>query len=167
MLFDKYYSEMYAVAYRYVKVREDAEDSLSEAFVRVFKSIGSFVFQGEGSLRRWVKTIVINEALRTLNRRQRMVFTDGIDNAELVIADELELETDMGHFLSMVDTLPDGYRVVFLMYVVEEFSHKEIAEKLNISVSTSKSQLFKARAQIVNKMKKIEDYETFGHRATV
>ncbi len=64
--------------------------------------------------------------------------------------------------MKVVNTLPDGYRIVFLMYVVEEFSHKEIAEKLRISISTSKSQLFKARNLLVKKLK-IDKYETFGN----
>lgn len=159
ILFDQYYDHMYALAHRYLKIKEDAEDALSEAFTRVFRHIESFTFRGEGSLRKWIKTIVINEALRIINSKQGLVFSEEISDTDLDFSEELDNNIDTEYFLKVVDSLPNGYRLVFMMYVVEEYSHKEIAEKLNISISTSKSQLFKARSLIVKKLNKIEAHE--------
>lgn len=166
ILFEKYYSQMHALALRYVKTRENTEDVLSESFVRIFNNISSFIYQGEGSLKRWIKTIVINEALRMLNKR-KLEFSDEVEINEIEFSDEINGSIDMEFFLSVVNTLPDGYRIIFMLFVIEEFSHKEIAKKLNISISTSKSQLFKARSLIMKKLNKIEHYETVANRKTV
>lgn len=167
ILFDRYYAPMFVVAIRYLKTKEDAEDALSEAFVRVFKNHHNYNYQGEGSLKKWIKTIVINESLRLLNKKQKVLFKDELEESNMEITQEVDGNIDMDYFLSVVNTLPDGYRIVFLMYVVEEYTHKEIAEKLNISISTSKSQLFKARGLIVKKLSKIEQHETIRFRKTV
>ncbi len=167
ILFERYYAPMLVVAIRYLKINEDAEDALSEAFVRIFKNQQNFNYQGEGSLRKWIKTIVINESIRLLNKRKKMEFNDILEEVDMEFTHDLGGGIDMEYFLSVVNTLPDGYRIVFLMYVVEEFTHKEIAEKLNISISTSKSQLFKARGLIVKKLSNCEQHETIRFRKTV
>ncbi|MFB6342087.1 RNA polymerase sigma factor [Saccharicrinis sp. FJH62] len=167
ILFEQYYTSMYAVAVRYVKLREDAEDLLSEAFIRVIRYSDTFEFCEEGSLNKWIKTIVINEALRMLEKKKKIRICEEMYETDLEITADVEGSIDMDFFLGVVNTLPDGYRVVFLMYVVEEYTHKEIAEKLNISISTSKSQLFKARSFIVKKLKHLAKDEIIRNRKTV
>ncbi len=160
LLFDTYYHLMYSVALRYVRVKEDAQDVISEAFVRIFRGIENFEPRGNGSLVKWVKTIVINESLRFLNKNRKLIFSDDMNEADAEFTEDIEGNIDLEYLMKVVNNLPDGYRIVFLMYVVEGFSHKEIAEKLRISISTSKSQLFKARNLLVKKLK-IDKYETF------
>ena len=158
-LFDYYYPRMYSVAIRYLKNNEDVQDILSESFIRVFRKIEHFRLQGVGSLYRWVKTIVINESLRHINKKRKPYFDIDIDNIDLEYQDDFEENVDIEFFMELVNSLPDGYRIVFLLYVVEGYSHREIANKLDISISTSKTQLMKARGLIVKKLKKVENYE--------
>ncbi len=167
IVFDRYYPAMHLVAFRYLKVVEDVEDALSEAFVRVFRYANKFEFKGEGSLKKWIKTIVINESLRLLDKRQKLLFSDEMVEHDTIMTDDLEGNIDMEYFLRVVDDLPNGYRIVFLMFVVEEYTHKEIADKLNISVSTSKSQLFKARSLLMKKLTKMDEDETYRLRKSV
>ncbi len=167
MLYDTYYEPMYNVSLQYLKIKEDAQDALCEAFVRVFNRLGSFEYRGEGSLRRWIKTIVINESLRLMERNRKFMYNDDIDEMDDPESVELDENIDMELFSAIVQGLPDGYRVIFLMFAVEGYSHKDIADKLGISVSTSKSQLFKARNQIIKELKKIEAYEANGDRKKV
>jgi RNA polymerase sigma-70 factor (ECF subfamily) len=158
-LFDFFYTQMYAVAFRYLKHKEDTEDVLIEAFVRVFQNVGSFQLQGEGSMKRWIKTIVINESLRMISKRQKLVFSVEINEFNIEFDEDLDASIDLEYIFTIVDSLPVGYRIVFQMFVVDGYSHKEIADKLGIKISTSKSQLFKARSMIMKKLKQIENYE--------
>lgn len=153
MLFEVFYPQMSHVAWRYLNEREDVQDVLSEAFIRVFRSINKFEYHGEGSLNRWIKTIVINESLRFLERSRKLVFSDLAIENEVEVDDDIAGDMDCEYIMSQVDELPDGYRLAFLMFAIDGYSHKEIAAKLNISVSTSKSQLFKARQVLMKKLK--------------
>ncbi|XOV94842.1 MAG: RNA polymerase sigma factor [Bacteroidota bacterium] len=167
MLFDAYYDEMFQVSKRYLKINEDVQDTLCEAFIRVFKQVGSFEYRGEGSLKRWIKTIVINESLRYIERNRKFLYSDNIEEAEDLETVELDENLDMEHINSIVENLPDGYRIIFMMFIIEGYSHREIANHLGISESTSKSQLFKARMQIMKELQKIEDYESFRGRKEI
>ncbi len=167
LLFNTYYDKMYQVSLQYLKIKEDAQDALCEAFVRVFNRLDNFEYRGEGSLKSWIKTIVINESLRLIERNRKFMYNDDIDEAEDLGSIELNENLDMQLFSEIVQQLPDGYRVIFLMFAMDGFSHQEIAEKLNISVSTSKSQLFKARKLIIKELQKIEAYEALRDRKKV
>lgn len=164
MLFDTYYGDMYKVSQRYLKVNEDVQDVLCEAFIRIFNRLESFEYRGEGSLNRWIKTIVINESLRHIERNKQLIHREEIEDVDVPEYPETDEQLDMEVLNEIVQNLPDGYRIIFLMYVIEGFSHKEIANKLDISVSTSKSQLFKARNLIIKDLRKIEAYEAHGNR---
>jgi RNA polymerase sigma factor (sigma-70 family) len=159
LLFEKYHHKMFYVAMRYLSVREDAEDVLVEAFIRVLNNIEKFRYEGEGSLARWIKTIVINESLRSISKKKKIV--DDLDIIESVIEtnEDIEGNIDMKYLLLLVNSLPQGYRIVFNLYVIENYTHKEISDLLNISVSTSKSQLYKARNSLILQLKKQKLYE--------
>ena len=159
-LFEKYSRKMYYVALRYLSNKEDAEDALTEAFIRIFKKLDAFQYQGEGSLTNWIKTIVIHESLRILKKKKKIIYMDDISHIELETDECMDGPLNMEYILSLIQMMPDGYRIVFNMYVIENYCHKEISEMLGISVSTSKSQLFKARHLLMSQLKKQNIYET-------
>lgn len=144
-LFDTYSSKMYGICCRYVRNSMQAEDILVMSFTKVFERIGQF--KGEGSFEGWIRRITVNEALTWLRRSRTMTLAEtDLEKADHEpdynrLSDHLE-EEDL---LRMIDKLPPGYRLVFNMYAIDGYSHKEIAEQLGISENTSKSQLSRAR----------------------
>lgn len=146
-LYDTFSPRMYPLCCRYVKDHNDAEDILVSAFTHILERIGQY--RGEGSLEGWMKRAVINEALTFLRKKKNMYMTTTIEDAEMELVahhdhDPLAAED----LLRMIGQLPPGYRVVFNMYAIDGYSHKEIAEQLNISENTSKSQLSRARVYL-------------------
>jgi RNA polymerase sigma-70 factor (ECF subfamily) len=125
----------------------EAEDVLITAFTKVFDKIQQF--KNEGSFEGWIRRIVVNESLTYLRRHRSMYLATELDNANrepdyTTISNQLEAED----LLKMIQDLPTGYRIVFNLYAIDGYSHKEIAEKLGISENTSKSQLCRARTHL-------------------
>lgn len=146
-LFNLFSPRMFSICRRYLKNPMQAEDVLVIAFTRIFEKIDKF--KGEGSFEGWIRRIVVNEALTALRKSRAMMLETDLDQADRQpdyssLADQLEAED----LLKMIDELPPGYRVVFNMYAIDGFSHKEIAEQLGISENTSKSQLSRARSYL-------------------
>jgi RNA polymerase sigma factor (sigma-70 family) len=143
-LFELYAGKMMTVCRRYANDQTEAEDILQEAFIRVFSNIAQYRF--EGSLEGWIRRIVIHTALRILQKKK-------IRFAE--INDDLDIEQSMNadgisalsaeELLKLISALPEGYRIVFNLYVLEGYDHNEIAAILDINAATSRSQLSKAR----------------------
>ena len=132
------------VCRRYACDQAEAEDMLQESFVKVFTNIGQFRFQG--SLEGWIRRIVVHTALRTLQKK-KIRFTEideDLDIAQSVNTDGLE-GLSVEELLKLIGNLPDGYRLIFNLYVLEGYDHNEIAGMLEISATTSRSQLSKAR----------------------
>lgn len=141
---------MYAICYRYAGSEDQAKDLLQDGFIKVFTKLGDFKF--EGSFEGWLKRIFINHALEYLRKEKRQPDMIPVDDAQHVAAETLHLHgMDTAKILQLIQKLPAGYRAAVNLYIIEGYSHKEIAEMLNITESTSKSQLFKAR-QILQKM---------------
>ncbi len=153
ILYERYASTMLAVCMRYSRNREEAEDLMQEGFLKVFDKLATF--RGQGSLEGWIRRIMINLTLNYL-KSKKLVFIEEdpqrlgerlTDDSITDGPDELYSPDTM---LRAVQELPDGYRVVFNLYVFEGFSHKEIADALGISENTSKSQLSRARRYLRN-----------------
>ena len=143
---------MMGVCMRYMKSQEDAEDVLLEGFCKMFKNLEKFTYESEIAFFGWVKRIMINEALMKLrknNEIQILSINEAIDH-EVDISPLEELKTS--HLLKLIQAIPIGYRTVFNLFELEGYSHKEIAEKLAISEGTSKSQLFKAKKMLKEKL---------------
>ena len=149
-VFELYAGKMLGVCMRYARNNADAEDMLQDAFIKVFDKIKQF--KGEGSFEGWIRKIVVNTALKkySLIRYDKEISGhDGVD------ADHY-LSTEPGAYahlsekelLQLINNLPDGYRFVFNMYVIEGYSHDEIAKMLGIQSGTSRSQLAKARMML-------------------
>lgn len=146
-LYDTFSPKMYPLCCRYVKDLDDAEDVLVTAFTHILERIGQY--RGEGSLEGWIKRTVINESLSFLRQKKNMYMTTNIEDAETeLIAHHDHDPLAAEDLLQMIGELPPGYRIVFNMYAVDGYSHKEIAEQLNISENTSKSQLSRARVYL-------------------
>jgi RNA polymerase sigma factor (sigma-70 family) len=146
-LFDLYSAKMYGLCYRYVRHAMEAEDILVTAFTKVFERIAQF--KGEGSFEGWIRRIMVNEALTYLRKSRPMYLETDLEQADREpdydrLGDHLEAED----LMKMIQELPAGYRLVFNMYAIDGYSHKEIAEQLGISENTSKSQLSRARVYL-------------------
>ncbi len=146
-LFMDYKDAMYTVLYRMLGNAEDAEDALQEGFVSVFTNLKSY--RGDGALGGWMKTIFIRIAIKKINARKYFEDTDNIPETEMVYDDNLTGEVLEKAILS----LDVGYRTVFVMVEVEGYKHKEVAEILQISEGTSKSQLSRAKGILRERLK--------------
>ncbi|MDE5421365.1 sigma-70 family RNA polymerase sigma factor [Ancylomarina sp. DW003] len=155
-LFSTYADYLFRVSFRYLKNREECEEVISQSFLNIFDAIGKTDIEEEVQLKAWMKKIVINQSLMSIRKDIRFAPTlELIDEREEseITSDELLLEKDL---INMVFTLPHGYRTVFSLYAIEGYKHNEIAEKLGITVGTSKSQLSKARRLLKEMINKTE-----------
>lgn len=143
-LYQRFAPKMYGVCLRYAGNAEEAEDILQEGFIKVFNKIGSF--RSEGSFEGWIRRIFVNTAIEHFRKKIYLqpitdYEEDTVEGKYLTILDSLA-EKDI---IQLVQQLSPGYRTVFNMYVVEGYTHKQIAEALGISEGTSKSQLSRAK----------------------
>ena len=146
-LYDTYSSKMYGICYRYVRDPAEAEDILIVAFTRIFEKINQF--KSEGSFEGWIRRIIVNEALTHIRRNRSMYLETDLDQVDREPDyDKLQDHLEEEDLLKMIQELPTGYRIVFNLYAIEGYSHKEIANQLGISENTSKSQLSRARTYL-------------------
>jgi RNA polymerase sigma factor (sigma-70 family) len=155
-LYDKLSPKMFAVCLRYMGNRDAAEDILQDGFVTLFSKIESY--SGEGSFEGWARKIFVNTALMSLRKNDVLKQSEDIEVAwGLSNPDPSALQNvSYQELLKLIAQLPTGFRTVFNMYVIEGFSHKEIAEALGISENTSRSQLLRARNMLQGWLKKRE-----------
>lgn len=166
LIYDLYSAAMLGICARYAKDISEAEDILQESFIKVFTKISKYDFNTVNSFSAWIKRIVINTALTYIrDNKKHNIFSDiDEENTDLLSYNSEENEVDypisQQEILELIQKLPVGYKLVFNLYVFEKYTHQDIAIELNISVSTSKTQLFKARKHlqkaILEKLKKKE-----------
>ncbi len=142
-LYDQYKVAMFTLAMRLLNHREEAEDALQEGFVKVFKSIDSF--REESSLGAWIKTIVTRTCISRLKKRLRLQ-EQTMEGIEVSVNWDANLTGEV--LQRAIAALPDGYRTVFVMVEIEGYSHQEVADLLEVSVVTSRSQLFHAKRKL-------------------
>ncbi|MFC2101579.1 RNA polymerase sigma factor [Bacteroidota bacterium] len=147
-LYERYSPRMYGMCLRYSQHTLEAQDILQEGFIRVFQQLHQF--RNRGSFEGWLKRIFINTAI-TLGKRE-MKYSKWDPLQEKAFVDDVELDglsrLSQQELLRHIQELPAGYRTVFNLFVIEGYTHKEIAKMLKISVSTSKSQLFSAKRSL-------------------
>jgi RNA polymerase sigma-70 factor (ECF subfamily) len=158
-LFDRYAAVLLGVCIRYSSRRDEAEDILQEGFVKIYSNIRDYA--GTGSFINWMKKIMINTSITHYHRNLKHAWHKDIDQVQ-------ETEIEGGHFdeadftkeelLKTIQDLPDGYRMVFNLYAIEGFKHKEIASMLDIDVNTSKSQYSRAKSLIRRKLHVLKKY---------
>lgn len=155
LLYDRYVDKMYIICLRYITNTPDAEEVLSNAFLKCFKNIDQFAYISEGSMQAWLSRITVNECLAQLRKKKNLYIP--IEDNETEEAAETDTILENMHakeIMKHLQELPSGYRTVLNLYVFEDMSHKEIAKALQISENTSKSQLHKARAMLKQKLQK-------------
>jgi len=157
-VFDLYASKMLGVCQRYARNHADAEDILQDAFIKVFDKIKQF--KGEGSFEGWIRKIVVNTALK---KYSLIRYDKEITSHESVDADQYYTTEPAAYshltekeLLVLINNLPDGYRLVFNLYVIEGYSHDEIASLLGIQSGTSRSQLAKARMMLQKQLSQLQ-----------
>jgi len=157
MLYDKYSSTMLGICMRYVFERSEAEDILQEGFLKIFTKISEF--EGRGSFEGWMKRVFINTAITLYHKNSKHnKYHYNIDDVHISKSEKPaigESEFTNEELLNIIHSLPKGYKLVFNMYAIEGFKHKEIAEMLKIDINTSKSQYSRAKKLI---RKKLEVY---------
>ena len=160
-LYDRYCRKMLVVCLRYSKTTAEAEDILQEAFVKVFQGIKDF--RQEAKLETWITRIMVNTALNV--QRKKLYLYPMVDVAEINLPEE-EMSISGIHFtqlLEMIQSLPQGCQIVFNLFAIEGYSHKEIAEMLGISEGTSKSQFARAKSLLQSKiLKESTQYDRYG-----
>lgn len=146
-LYTSYASAMLNVSHRILQNKEEAEDVLQESFVKAFKNLESF--RGDATFGSWLKRIVVNASLNQLKKRKFV--TESIEE-DLPLMEEEQEATEPVYTVNDINravaSLSDGYRAVFTLYMFEDYSHREIADMLGVSESTSKSQLNRARFRV-------------------
>lgn len=151
-LFDSLASKMLPLCKRYMGDDQRAQDVLQEGFITLFTKLDAY--EGSGSFEGWARRIFVNTALMQL-RKQGTLMEKGIDNFETVGTEDSRIahNLDYEHLIKLIGDLPPGFRTVFNLYVIEGFSHKEIAQALGISENTSRSQLQRARMLLQKRLK--------------
>ena len=142
---------MLSVCRMYIKDLHHAEDVMLKGFFKVFTHIKDF--KSEGSFEGWVRKIMIRESISFLRSQKQLEFKDDFKDSEIGFSNEVYSEMEASDIQRLIDELPEGYRLVFVMYAIEGYKHSEIAKMLKISEGTSKSQLFKARKMLQERLK--------------
>ena len=155
-LFDKFAPKMLAVCQRYLRNNQEAEDVLQDGFVKVFQKIVDFKM--EGSLEGWIRRIVVNTALDTIRKNKKLLDDVQVEEVQYKVSftDHQFDGMDLAQLMKLIDAMPDGYRIVFNMFAIEGYSHKEIADTLGVTENTSKSQYSRARAFLRTQLELLE-----------
>ena len=166
-LYDKLAPKMLGVCLRYIRDKAEAEHVMVGGFVKVFDKIKQF--SGDGSFEGWIRRIIVNEALMYIRKNQSMSLAVEVEEADMPLDYEsLESNLIAEDLVELIQDLPVGYKTVFNLYAIEGYNHAEIAEKLDITESTSKSQLSRARKMLQKKLFELEsaelkDFRTHGN----
>jgi len=164
-LYKKFASRMFSICLRYAKSREEAQDILQEGFMKVYTKINQF--SGEHSFEGWLKRIFANTSITHYKTNLKYYYQDDI--TEIKESETLHFNADDCEYsheelLGVIESLSDGYRMVFNLFAIEGFKHKEIAEMLGIDETTSKSQFFRARKLIQKKLLELSGEKVMNER---
>ena len=153
ILFNMYSPKMLSVCRYYIRDLHHAEDAMLKGFFKVFTNLKNF--RSEGSFEGWMRRIMVRESISFLRRQKKIEFSMEEVNVNENFESLIDTELEVDDIQRLIDALPEGYKMVFIMYAIEGYKHDEIAELLNISSGTSKSQLFKARKMLQQKIKEL------------
>jgi RNA polymerase sigma-70 factor (ECF subfamily) len=148
-LFEYYSKRMMGVCLRYSKNAEEAQDVLQMGFIKIFEKLE--MYNHKGSLEGWIRKIIVNTALDNIRKNKKLQNNVDIDKVDYQLDTHSETAIEAlsaQDLLKVIQSMPTGFKTVFNMYAIEGYSHKEIAEELNITVSTSKSQFSRARVYL-------------------
>lgn len=156
-LYKKHAPKMLSVCRLYVKDLQQAEDVMITAFMKVFTHLKTFEFKG--SFEGWVRKIMVNESISFLRAQKEVIFSDDIYRPDDT-SDPINAQINLDQIQSHIDNLPNGYKMVFNLYVIEGYKHQEIAKMLGIQEGTSKSQLAQARKML---QKQLSNFQKSSH----
>lgn len=153
-LYRLYSSKLFSICLKYSNNYSNAEDTLQDAFITIFDKINQY--KSQGSFEGWIKRITINTALQKYRKQKvfDIINEDQIEEVEVQVDEE---EISLDYLLDIIQQLPDRYRLVFNLYVLDGYSHKEVADMLEISVGTSKSNLARARKILKEKLEATQE----------
>ncbi|MEO0405207.1 MAG: RNA polymerase sigma factor [Bacteroidota bacterium] len=163
-LFEKYSRMLYGVCLRYTKNGFDAEDVLQEGLVKIYKNI--HMYSINNSFEGWIRRIMINTAITHYRKNLKHAYHADIDDKPEAKVEDAPFgvsEFTQEELLNVINALPDGYRMVFNMYVIEGYKHKEIAEILGIDINTSKSQLSRAKKYLQKELLELSKINLSGY----
>ena len=143
VLFELHAPKMLSVCRYYIKDLQHAEEAMLNGFFKVFSNLKSY--KSAGSFEGWIRRIMVRESISFLRQKKQIEFSVEDTDIKNDWDDSIETSLGVAEIQQLIDGLPEGYKMVFVMYAIEGYKHNEIAEMLNISAGTSKSQLFKAR----------------------
>lgn len=153
-VYSTYIRYLAAICSRYIVNNEDVKDVLQDSFLKIFSGIASFEYRGRGSLKGWITKITVNETLKFLQKNNRFEFVEISEQEHDKPDEEPDVDALPSSVLfNLIRELPDGYRTIFNLYVIENKSHKEIAKLLDIKESTSASQLHRAKSLLATKIR--------------
>lgn len=153
-VYSTYIRYLAAICSRYIVNNEDVKDVLQDSFLKIFSGIASFEYRGRGSLKGWITKITVNETLKYLQKNNRFEFVEISEQEHDKPDEEPDVDALPSSVLfNLIRELPDGYRTIFNLYVIENKSHKEIAKLLDIKESTSASQLHRAKSLLATKIR--------------
>ncbi len=153
-LYEKYSKKMFGVCLRYAKCTQDAEDILADSFVQVFMKLSSY--KGDGSFEGWIRRVVVNTSITAYRSNLKFNLNDSISEIyNLSNDDDSAIDLiNVQQIKDIIQTMPDGYRMIFNLYAIEGYNHREIAEMLGLNEGTSKSQYSKAKKWLQTKLEK-------------
>jgi len=159
-LYEKYKVKWFMICLRYSRSKPEAEDMLQEGLISIFNSLRQFNAK-KAAFSTWSSKVMVNAALQNLRKWKKLDYQDDIDSHTNLVMHQEDAYEKLGakELMTIVQGLPEGYRVVFNLYVVEGYKHKEIADMLGISENTSKSQLRKAKIMLRNQLEHIIQYK--------
>lgn len=152
-LFRLYHKRLLGICLRYSSDKSEAEDILLEGFMNIYLKIDQYKFKG--SFEGWMKTIIVHICIDYFRKNKKENHHQNIDDFEDLPSSDYSILNEMSakEIMELIQTLPQGYRIVFNLFAIEGYSHKEIAQKLDVTESTSKSQVRKARIWLMKKLK--------------
>ncbi len=155
MLFEKFGPKLMGVCYRYATDQDEAQDLLQDGFIKIFEKLDKY--SGIGSFEGWMRRIVVNTALDNIRKNKKFQLHSNIEDNDYKVPsnDYIEERLAAEDLIQILQSIPVGYKTIFNLYAIEGYSHKEIAEQLNISTSTSKSQYSRAKALLREKITKL------------
>jgi RNA polymerase sigma-70 factor (ECF subfamily) len=156
LIYSKHASKMLSICRQYVKDVHQAEDIMITAFMKVFTNLKAF--EHKGSFEGWIRRIMVNECISYLRVQKKVKFLEDESYIEDTF-NNIESQFSVEDIQSLIDSLPDGYKMVFNLYAIEGFKHQEIAKMLGINEGTSKSQLSHARKMLKDQINKLKNYE--------
>ncbi|GAA3597013.1 RNA polymerase sigma factor [Flavivirga amylovorans] len=160
VLFELHAPKMLSVCRYYIKDLQQAEEAMLNGFFKVFSNLKSF--KSEGSFEGWIRRIMVRESISFLRQKKQIEFSVEDFEFKNDYTNNISTDIEVAEIQELIDALPEGYKMIFVMYAIEGYKHYEIADMLNIAEGTSKSQLFKARKLLQERIKELNKTTSYG-----